>query len=246
LLNALRIFVATLVALIVLVFVGVSVLAGGMRLLIAVLVSAVLATIVTVWVARRTRGPASALSWRSSLQALRRGAEGTLAVCGAMTLTAFAATAFVIQRPAQAMLVAHFHEHRAAYESLRDMVREDGLGSVEDGGRRFGRDPPSPFVSNSKGPEDLGLPAERAAEYRRLLSATGGSSIYVWSGGEIAFPAAGWGAANHGWRVAIFWSKSEPVHLLPSIDNFRKKEPSKWERASSRIDGEWYVGIVLK
>ncbi len=239
-LNTLRILVATLVALALFVLVVASVFAGGMRLLIAVLVSAVLATIVAAWVARRTRGPAAPLSWPSSLRALRRGAEGTLAVCGAMAVTAFAATALVIRPPAQAELVAHFRQHRAAYESLRDMVREDGLVSVEDAGGRFARD-----AFSSKGPEALGLSAERAADYRRLLSTAGGSSIHVRSGGEIVFLAAGWGAANHGWRVSILWSKSEPVHLLPTIDDFRKKgHPRDWESASSRIDGEWYVSIV--
>jgi hypothetical protein len=240
LLNAFRIVVATLVALALFVLAVANVFAGGMRLLVAVLASAVLASLVAVWVARKTRAPAAPLSWPSSLRALRRGAEGTLAVCVAMAVTGFVGNAFLIRPPAEAELAAHFQQHRAEYEALRDMIREDGLVSVQDGGDSFARD-----SSSYQAPAALGILAERAAAYRRLLGATSGSSVHVWSDGEIAFPVAGWGAANHGWRMALVWSKATPSPLVPSLDGFRKTgRPLDWKRAFSSLGGDWYLTIV--
>jgi hypothetical protein len=239
-LNALRIVVATLVALALFVLAVANVFAGGMRLLVAVVLAAVLAAIVAVWMARKTRAPAAPLSWPSSLRALRRGAEGTLAVCGVMALTGFVGNAFLVRPPAQAELAAHFQQHRPDYEALRDMIREDGLVSVQDGGDSFARE-----SSSYKGPAALGISAERAAIYRRLLGAASASSMHVWSGGEVAFPVAGWGAANHGWRMALVWSKAAPSPLVPSLDGFRKKgRPLDWERAFSSLGGDWYLTIV--
>jgi hypothetical protein len=240
LLNVLRIAGAALGALVLLAFAVGCAFMGGTRVAIPVLASGLLATLVVTWVARRSRGPAGPVSWASALRALRRGAEATLAVCGVMAVTGVVTTAFAVRPPRQADVVAQFRLHQPDYEALRDMVRADGLVGVQDGGGSFARE-----SFSFKSPEALGIPGERAADYRRLLHATQCPSINVWSDGAVAFPAAGWGAANRGWRVLLVWSRAERSPLVPSIDGFRKKgRPLDWERAASRIEGDWYVEIV--
>jgi hypothetical protein len=240
LLNVLRIAAATLVALVLVAFAVGYAFMGGIRVAIPALASGLLATVVAAWVTRRSRGPAGPVSWASALRALRRGVEATLVVCGVMALTGVVTTALAVRPPRQADVVAQFRRHQPDYEALRDMVRADGLAGVQDGGGSFARE-----SFSFKSPEALGIPGERVAVYRRLLHATGCPSINVWSDGAVAFPAAGWGAANHGWRVLLVWSKAERSPLVPSIDDFRKKgRPLDWERATSRIEGDWYVELV--
>ena len=240
LLNAVRIAAATLGALVLLVLALGCVLSGGTRVAIPTAVAAAIATLVVAFVAWRTRGAAGPFSGASLLRTLRRAAEAILAVCVAAALAAFAATAFAIRPPLQAEVVARFHEHQQDYEALREMIAADALLGVDDLGASFARESLS-----FKPPAALGLSAERASAYGRRLRALGSRSIYVWSKGEVAFPVAAWGAANHGWRVSIVWSATEPSPLVASIDDFRKRgRPRDWERASSRIEGDWYVVIV--
>jgi len=240
LLDAVRIAAATLGALVLFVLAVGGILSGGPRVAVPTGIAAAFAAVVTAVVARRTRGPRAPFSGLALLRTLRRVTEAVLAVCVAAALAAFAATAFVIRPPLQADVVAQFRTHQEDYEALREMIAADALVGVDDEGASLARERLS-----FKPPAALGISAERASAYGRRLSAVGGKSVYVWSKGEVAFPVAAWGAANHGWRVSIVWAQPEPNPLVPTIDDFRKKgRPLDSERASSRIEGDWYVVIV--
>lgn len=216
-------------------------LVGGRPVAGAVLVSLALSIAVTVWLARRrlprSASPRSFAEW---VEAGRRGMVAALAVGVVAAGAALAGNLVAMKPPAQAKVASAFREHRGDFEALRDMALADRLFSVIEGGDTYAREP---FIFRTPG--ELGILPARVALYRQRMKAAGCPRIDVSQDGSVRFAMASWGAANHGWRVSLIWSKQKPTPLLPTIDAFGKAQgPRTWESAYSALGGDWYVGIV--
>jgi hypothetical protein len=213
-------------------------LIGGRLVAGSVLSALALSIVAAVWLTRRRRpeapGPGS---WAESV---RRFMVAALAVSAVAAGAAFAATAIAIRPPAQATVAAALREHRGDFEALRDMVLEDRLFSVIEGGDTYAREP---FTFRTPG--ELGIPATRVSSYRQRMKEVQCPRIDVMHDGSVGFSLASWGAANRGWRVSLVWSREKPTPLLPTIDGFRKGQgTSTWESAYSDLGGHWYAAIV--
>jgi hypothetical protein len=209
-------------------------LVGGRLAIGVVLCSLTVSVIAAIGLSRRRR-PAPSGTWA---QTGRRIMMTALAVATMTTLAGVVANAVAAKPPGQATVAAAFHRHRGDFETLRDMVLADRLSSVIEGGRTYARE-----SLIFRPPSELGIPSARAALYRERMKAAGCPRIDVWSDRSVHFLAASWGAANHGWRVSVVWSKTPLAPLVPKIDNIRDS-PDVGHSAYSSIGDDWYVGIV--
>jgi hypothetical protein len=235
--NVLVAVIATAGAAILLLLAAFASLIGGRLVAGSVLVALVLSVVAAVWLTRRRPEAPGPGSWADSV---RRFMVAALAVSAVAAGAAFAATAIAIRPPAQATVAAALREHRGDFEALRDMVLEDRLSSVIEGGDTYAREP---FIFRTPG--ELGIPATRVSSYRQRMKDVRCPRIDVMHDGSVGFSLASWGAANRGWRVSLVWSKEKPTPLLPTIDGFRKGQgTSTWESAYSDLGGGWYAGIV--
>jgi hypothetical protein len=207
----------------------------------AVLVSLTLSIALTVWLARR-RLPRSASprSWAETIRTVRRGMVAAFAAGAVAAGVAMAGNLLGLKAPAQAKIAAALEEHRGDFEALRDMAVADRLFSVIDGGNTYAREP---FIFRTPG--QLGIPPARVALYRQRMKAAGCPRVDVSKDGSVYFAMASWGAANHGWRMSLVWSKEKPTPLLPTIDGFLdSKAVGTGKPAYSALGDDWYVTIA--
>jgi hypothetical protein len=187
--------------------------------------------------------PVSGIFGLAAWRRLRWRAFGTPLVSLALFVTGFfISLLWGAAPPAHGKLVARFQAHRGMYETLREMVDADGLGSVLNYGIGdvYAKGPP---FSGMHSPEYVGLSSKRASEYRRLMWEADCKRIDRQEDGSVLFAMGGWGFAGKGWRMALLWKETTPEPLLPTIDQFQKTT-SRWEEAYSKVDEKWYLRIV--
>lgn len=143
-----------------------------------------------------------------------------------------------VSPPAQAELVNQFTANRASYELLREMVLSDAIFAVISQGEEFAREP---YIFRD--PDAVGIPPQRASEYRRLMREANVGRVDVTEEGHVLISMESWGMANRGWRVSAMWRKTPPERLLGSLDEFQKSS-NDWEVGYSRADSDWYFRIV--
>jgi hypothetical protein len=185
------------------------------------------------WGRRRSRGAHAPWPLRA-----RRFAVSFCMVAALGVVAALVSNVLAMRPPGQAEVAAWLRDNKAGFERLREMLEADRLQAALDYGSEYAREP-----LLFRPPDGVGLTAERAAEYRRLMRAANCQRVDVWSPGTVSFAFRAWGMANRGWRVNLIWSKDEPGPLAPTIDGLRAGRPSAPNRAFSRLEGPWYAYI---
>ncbi len=210
----------------------------GPRIPGAVLLAYALSIILIIWRARRRPGIGSAAP--AAFAATRRWTSRAFLISAVGAIVAVSGSVLSAIRPSQAELAGKFREHRGEYEKLRDMLKADGLLSVSQCGRQMGREP-----FQDRAPELVGIERERQADYERRLRSLGCPPVFAKNDGSVSFALAYWGAANHGWRISLVWSKAPPQPQIATIDEFVKQGGrSHSDEAFSRVEGDWYLAIV--
>jgi hypothetical protein len=160
-----------------------------------------------------------------------------------LTLVAGLAAAFLYvgsssKPPKESTLIKNFHEHRDAYERLRDMLLADeqvlrvaswGVETTKSIGSHI--------------PSEGDFPVGRYNEYLELLKQTGGLGASRGRGSHpesvgVLVWASGWaGDTRH---VEICWLDHEPANVVPSLDDYYKT-PKPRHPVFRHIDGNWYL-----
>lgn len=140
--------------------------------------------------------------------------------------------------PSHEELAAEFRANRAGYEALKEMLLQDQLVTVASHGTDFARQP-----SIWRSASEVGLPAARAQQYRRIMQDADIQRIDQSEDEEVLISMASWGTANRGWRVSAVWRPSPPPRLLGNLDAFQKTS-NKWETAYAPAADSWYFRIV--
>jgi hypothetical protein len=140
--------------------------------------------------------------------------------------------------PKEAKLIQHFEAHRAIYERLQDMLREDsrvnrvyvadGVGMVD-----------SPVVRK---PSEVNFPVERYEEYVRLLRQIDSSAVF--KGGEAGPEAVCVGAWGAGWagNTRHIWicSSQRSLNQVASLDAYYR-DPRRPHNVFRHIENDWYL-----
>ncbi|MEH6422235.1 hypothetical protein [Pseudomonas sp. CGJS7] len=143
--------------------------------------------------------------------------------------------------PKQQALMARFQTERQSYETLRKMMREDGISDIFDYGEEFEKGE----RRNDRSAESIGLSNGRADAYRALMKQIGVPRAFSAESDEFAVLLDSSGMANRGWRVLAVWRQTPPRPLHDSLDDFqRSKDANDWRQGYARADGHWYFKIV--
>jgi hypothetical protein len=140
--------------------------------------------------------------------------------------------------PPEKSLLSNFYAHRASYERLRDMLREDKkLLRVATWGVETTESVPA-----SKPPEGT-FPLNRYNEYLVLLGEIGAVGAFRGREGEskevgVMMYASGFaGDTRH---VTICWLEVQPTHQVGSLDEFYRT-PKPRTPVYRHIDENWYL-----
>jgi len=140
--------------------------------------------------------------------------------------------------PKESYFIQNFHDHRAAFERLREMLEADKQ-LVKLGG--WGVSTESSLVPLI--PPKGDFPETRYREYLALLKEAGGRVVYR-GRGEQANPGIGlwaWGFAGNTRHVGISWLDREPVgQLVATIDGPRAPS-SQGKTVFRKVEGNWYL-----
>jgi hypothetical protein len=128
-------------------------------------------------------------------------------------------------------LIGKFHEHRADFERLREMVLEDrGLTRVDDD-----------WTAPSD-PTTIGVTADRIAEYRLLFKKLGLARGF--SAGldrrEIELLASAQGWVAHGSHKGYVYTVRVTESLDADLDHYSSQERPLGS-GYRRIEGNWYL-----
>lgn len=140
-----------------------------------------------------------------------------------------------IPHKTDAEMIQHFHENKAGFESLLEMVRED---QQKVGDRLFRID------HDWNEPNDLdsyGVGPERISEYRRLFKELGvPRGFYAYDQDTYLFVASSVGIAVSGSSKGYVWSGKPLERIINSdLDEFQR---SKRQHFLCRpIEGNWYL-----
>ena len=138
--------------------------------------------------------------------------------------------------PSESNLLENFHNHRASYERLRDMLlSDDGLSRVAS----WGVETTNLVVTR---PPAGNFPSSRYNEYLTLLKDINGEGAFRGRGqnpdvGVLQW-ASGWGGDTR--HIAIYWLNHTPSNEVASLDNFYRT-PKPREPVFRHIDGAWYL-----
>jgi hypothetical protein len=164
---------------------------------------------------------------------------GVVFLAVAVALCGLFAYVFLSSKPPkEKKLIEHFYAHRAAYESLRDMLLADeqvravyarsGVETTKSGLPRI--------------PSEVNFPLGRYNEYLVLLKQIGSAEVF--RAGEnnsqicIAVWAHGFGGDTR--HVDNCWLDQTPVNQVVSLGDFYKT-PKPRHPVFRHIDGNWYL-----
>lgn len=139
--------------------------------------------------------------------------------------------------PSESKLVDNFRAHRAAYERLRDMLKEDqqllrvGTWGVEtiDGGVSV--------------PPKGGFPVDRYNDYLTLLREAGGMAASRGQGKQpesisVLVWASGWAADTR--HIQVCWMEHAPTNEVSSLHSFYSNSKPH-NPVFKRIESNWYL-----
>ena len=135
-----------------------------------------------------------------------------------------------------AAMIARLRQHRAGFEAVVAMARQDrGLVRVD----HDWTDPADP--------ESVGIPAERIADYRRRLAQLGlprGITIHA-DGRQVDFLAASRGFGPRGMSRSYVWSETGEFPDGEVTRNLDRLEASGRRRvwAFRHVDGPWWLHL---
>jgi hypothetical protein len=142
------------------------------------------------------------------------------------------------QPPKQGKLIDNFHAHRAAYESLRDMLEsDDGLLRVASWGVETTK-------SGISIPPEGHFPVDRYHQYLGLLKEAGGIGAFRGPGAHpetLGIDVWAWGWAGDTRHVWICWLGHEPTNQIASLEAYYQT-PKPRRPAFRHLDGNWYLG----
>lgn len=148
-----------------------------------------------------------------------------LAVVGLLTLR------FVFFRaPSEAEMIAKFQRHKAEFEQIRLMLRQDR--NIETIGPDWVE---TEWTGNARLP--LNVPEGRISLYRARLKGLGFSRVDRYKG-HVQLEEFGGGFTDTSWGIGYVWSSTTPVPLVKSAYN---QMPMRERRHFSRLEGNWYI-----
>ena len=158
-----------------------------------------------------------------------------------LAITALIAVHFVFFRaPSEAQMIAKFHAHKAQFEQIRLMMKEDNIRSIGPNWveMKYKEMPMGNGVFNlvelplKASPTRLGL-------CRSRLNALGLSSARLDQfRNRIRFYQFGGGFTDTSWGIGYAWCKDTPKPLVKSAYN---QMPGRDKTHFSRIEGDWYI-----
>lgn len=144
------------------------------------------------------------------------------------------------RRPTESELLKGFHDHRAAFEQLKEMFHADSSMELRQVAKHGIWTYMPPFEGK---PPSTKLSEERYHQYLQLLdqvdspliakSPAGNPSIAVWQGGH-------YGHWNH---IEIAWVDKEPTNQISNLDLCRNLGTNLFYR---HIEGGWYFVTNMK
>jgi hypothetical protein len=132
-------------------------------------------------------------------------------------------------------LIQNFHQHRAAFEQLREMLLTDGqVQAVAPWGVRTAQ------TSGRFRPPEESLPGERYQQYLALLKQAGGTVAFHNEGEDSKLGITVWSRGHV--QVAICHEVQAPVSLAASLDKFYHLPRHAQTGGVFRpIEGNWYI-----
>jgi hypothetical protein len=136
--------------------------------------------------------------------------------------------------PSEAQMLARFHEHKADFEQLRSMLKQDK--KIMEIGPDWIRSQDWDLPDN---PEQVGISKQRLAQYHNLMNKIGVTNV----GGSknsnyVQFDVFGGGFADTTWGIGYAWSKKPPRNIVKSAYHTM---PIRDGRVHSLIEGNWYI-----
>jgi|SRR5208282_693310 len=156
----------------------------------------------------------------------------------AVVLCILLTVAFLRSRPPREKdLIQNFYSHRAAYEQLKDMLRQDKqvLRVANWGIETTG----SPFPTPAEGK----LPPGRYEEYVALLKQINGSWAFRDRGEHPEVVGVGVWASGFGGdtrHIQICWVDQAPANQVASLDDYYRRA-TRPRDVYRHIDDNWYL-----
>ncbi len=139
----------------------------------------------------------------------------------------------------EAQMIAKFHAHKAQFEQLRLMMKEDNLASVD---LEFASAQPKQVPIDggfTNEPMPLEVSESRLALYRSRLKALNFDWIHARQTPNIVtLRQFGGGFMDTSWSIGYVWYQTPPKSLVKSAYH---QMPYRDHTNVSRIEGDWYI-----
>jgi hypothetical protein len=145
-------------------------------------------------------------------------------------------------RPSDQEMINNFHDHKAEFETVARMFREDRVVRRMQGSL-------SPAITpGSEGEEAVkaGISSQRVFEYSRLIDAVGATrNVYYNVGTDttlfIIYAPGLAGMVGVEGKNIIYSPKKERSPVVPDTDEYKPAPGHEDESVYRRIEGPWYI-----